>query len=139
VPLAKLQSSYYENPFPLIGSLPKISIRPTIDGRRKGVRESLEKQVMGMAKNAAKFLSVNLRYPNGKPVQCVIADFCIGGVAGPSRAPKSSRARAWACPSVVACFVPWRLCVKKSASSAVKIWRWPKPAVWCNSFRACEN
>ena len=44
-------------------------------------RESLEKQVMGMAKNAAKFLSANLRYPNGKPVECVIADSCIGGVA----------------------------------------------------------
>jgi len=70
-----------KNPFPLIGSLPKIGIRPTIDGRRQGVRESLEKQVMGMAKNAAQFLSANLRYPNGKPVECVIADSCIGGVA----------------------------------------------------------
>jgi L-fucose/D-arabinose isomerase len=67
--------------FPLIGSLPKIGIRPTIDGRRKGVRESLENQVMAMAKNAAKFLSTNLRYPNGSPVECVIADACIGGVA----------------------------------------------------------
>ncbi|HTY86029.1 MAG TPA: L-fucose isomerase, partial [Candidatus Acidoferrum sp.] len=70
-----------KNPFPLIGSLPKIGIRPTIDGRRKGVRESLDKQVMAMARNAAKFLSANLRYPNGKPVECVIADSCIGGVA----------------------------------------------------------
>src|SRR3954466_13015160 len=70
-----------KNPFPLIGSLPKIGIRPTIDGRRKGVRESLEGQVMAMAKNAAKFLSTNLRYPNGKYVECVIADSCIGGVA----------------------------------------------------------
>ena len=70
-----------KNPFPLIGSHPKIGIRPTIDGRRKGVRESLDKQVMAMAKNAAKFLSANLRYPNGKPVECVIADSCIGGVA----------------------------------------------------------
>ena len=70
-----------KNPFPLIGSLPKIGIRPAIDGRRKGVRESLEKQALGMAKNAAKFLSASLRYPNGKPVQCVIADSCIGGVA----------------------------------------------------------
>src|ERR1051325_9764330 len=69
------------NPFPLIGSLPKIGIRPTIDGRRKGFRESLEGQVMAMAKNAAKFLSANLKYPNGKPVECVIADSCIGGVA----------------------------------------------------------
>jgi L-fucose isomerase len=66
---------------PWIGELPKIGIRPTIDGRRKGVRESLDGQVMAMAKNAAKFLSANLRYPNGKPVQCVIADSCIGGVA----------------------------------------------------------
>ena len=66
---------------PLIGSLPKIGIRPVIDGRRRGVRESLESQVMNMAKTAAKFLSANLRYPNGKPVECVIADTCIGGVA----------------------------------------------------------
>ena len=65
----------------LIGTLPKIGIRPTIDGRRKGVRESLDSQVMAMAKNAAKFLSSHLRYPNGLPVECVIADTCIGGVA----------------------------------------------------------
>jgi L-fucose isomerase len=69
------------NSFPLIGSLPQIGIRPAIDGRRRGVRESLENQVMGMAQNAAKFLSANLRYPNGEPVECVIADSCIGGVA----------------------------------------------------------
>ena len=69
------------NPFPLIGTLPKIGIRPTIDGRRQGVRESLDGQVMNMAKVAAKFLSDNLRYPNGQPVECVIADTCIGGVA----------------------------------------------------------
>ena len=30
----------------LRGSLPKIGIRPVIDGRRKGVRESLENQTM---------------------------------------------------------------------------------------------
>ena len=46
-----------QNPFPLIGSLPKIGIRPTIDGRRQGVRESLDGQVMNMANLAAKFLS----------------------------------------------------------------------------------
>ena len=58
----------------LKGSLPKIGIRPVIDGRRKGVRESLEEQTMNMAKNAAKFLSENLRHSNGMPVECVIAD-----------------------------------------------------------------
>ena len=65
----------------LIGSLPKIGIRPTIDGRLGGVRESLEKQTMDMAKSAAKLISSSLRYPNGKRVECVIADTCIGGVA----------------------------------------------------------
>jgi L-fucose isomerase len=63
------------------GSLPKIGIRPTIDGRLGGVRESLEQQTMDMAKAAAKLISANLRYPNGAPVKCVIADSCIGGVA----------------------------------------------------------
>jgi L-fucose isomerase len=65
----------------LIGSMPKIGIRPVIDGRRKGVRESLENQTMQMAKSAEVFLTKNLRHPNGLPVECVIADQCIGGVA----------------------------------------------------------
>lgn len=64
----------------LIGDLPKIGIRPTIDGRRKGVRESLEEQTMAMARGVAEFLSGNLRHSNGLPVECVIADSCIGGV-----------------------------------------------------------
>ncbi len=65
----------------LIGPMPKIGIRPAIDGRRRGVRESLEDQTMAMAKNVARLLSENLRHPNGLPVECVIADTCIGGVA----------------------------------------------------------
>ncbi|MBN2683967.1 MAG: L-fucose isomerase [Pontiellaceae bacterium] len=60
---------------------PKIGIRPTIDGRYGGVRESLEDQVMNMAKSAAELLSSSLKYPNGEPVECVLADSCIGGVA----------------------------------------------------------
>lgn len=64
----------------LRGSLPKIGIRPVIDGRRKGVREALENQTMTMAQNAAAFLSEALRHPNGLPVECVIADSTIGGV-----------------------------------------------------------
>lgn len=59
---------------------PKIGIRPVIDGRRRGIRESLEDTVMNMAKRVAEFYSTNLRYPDGSPVQCVIADTCIGGV-----------------------------------------------------------
>jgi L-fucose/D-arabinose isomerase len=63
------------------GGLPKIGIRPTIDGRRGGVRESLEEPTMAMAKAAAKLISTNLRHPSGHAVECVIADSAIGGVA----------------------------------------------------------
>lgn len=66
---------------PVFANLPKIGIRPTIDGRLGGVRESLEAQTMAMAKNTARLISENLRYPTGGAVECVIADSCIGGVA----------------------------------------------------------
>ncbi len=62
-------------------NLPKIGIRPTIDGRLGGVRESLEEQTMNQAKATAAFISENLCYPDGSPVECVISDSCIGGVA----------------------------------------------------------
>ena len=62
-------------------AFPKVGIRPTIDGRLGGVRESLEKQTMDQAKLVATFISKALRYPNGKPVECVIANSTIGGVA----------------------------------------------------------
>lgn len=67
------------NRFP--GQPPKVGIRPTIDGRLNGVRESLEGQTMAMAQSAARLISENLRHPDGAPVECVIADSCIGGVA----------------------------------------------------------
>ena len=60
---------------------PKIGIRPTIDGRWGGVRESLEEQTMTMARKAKKLIEQTLRYPDGTPVQCVIADSTIGGGA----------------------------------------------------------
>jgi L-fucose isomerase len=65
----------------LVGDMPKIGIRPTIDGRLGGVRESLEGQTMALAQAVAEFLSENLRHANGLPVACVIADTTIGGVA----------------------------------------------------------
>jgi L-fucose isomerase len=68
------------------GAFPKIGIRPAIDGRRGGIRESLEDFTMDMARSVAKLLSEQLRYPNGDPVECVIADTCIGGVAEAARA-----------------------------------------------------
>ncbi|MDR0738034.1 MAG: L-fucose isomerase, partial [Prevotellaceae bacterium] len=63
------------------GAWPKVGIRPTIDGRMGGVRESLETQTMNMAKGVVDFLTERLKYPDGTPVQCVIADSTIGRVA----------------------------------------------------------
>ncbi|MFI3313488.1 MAG: L-fucose isomerase, partial [Eubacteriales bacterium] len=60
--------------------LPRIGIRPTIDGRRNGVREGLEVQTMNMAKSAAKLIQDNIRYASGDSVEIVMADTTIGGV-----------------------------------------------------------
>ena len=60
---------------------PIIGIRPVIDGRRRGIREGLENQTMAMAEAAKDLISSNLYYPDGSPVQCVIADTTIGGGA----------------------------------------------------------
>ena len=60
---------------------PKIGIRPVIDGRWGGVRESLEVQTMGMAKAAKELIETNLRYPDGTRVQCVLSETTIGGGA----------------------------------------------------------
>src|SRR4030042_1068569 len=65
----------------LEGNLPKVGIRPTVDGRRKGVRESLEEQTLNMAKSAAELITKKIRHSNGMPVECIIADTCIGGIS----------------------------------------------------------
>jgi L-fucose isomerase len=59
---------------------PKIGIRPTIDGRQGGVRESLEEKTMNLAKAVAELITTNLRNGDGSPVECVIADGTIGRV-----------------------------------------------------------
>lgn len=60
---------------------PKIGIRPIIDGRRGGIRESLEEMTMGMAHLVADLYAEELHYSDGSPVECVIADTTIGGVS----------------------------------------------------------
>ncbi|MBN1937218.1 MAG: L-fucose isomerase [Anaerolineae bacterium] len=69
----------------LVGAMPKIGIRPAIDGRLGGVRESLEEQTMNMARRVARLFSENLRHANGLPVECVIAG-TIGGAAEAAKA-----------------------------------------------------
>ena len=79
--MKKANSSNKNAAIRLYGSMPKIGIRPAIDGRRKGVRESLETQTMQMAKAVKDLFENNLIHSNGTPVECIIADTCIGGVA----------------------------------------------------------
>jgi L-fucose isomerase len=62
-------------------NLPKIGIRPVIDGRRQGVRESVEEKTMQMAQAAKELIQKNLRYAsNGEPFDVIIAESTIGGV-----------------------------------------------------------
>ncbi len=63
-----------------MNNYPKIGIRPIIDGRLGGVRESLEETTMKMATSVAALFENELKYPDGSPVECVISDTCIGGV-----------------------------------------------------------
>jgi L-fucose isomerase len=74
-----MSNSYGPNRW--LGSLPKVGIRPAIDGRLNGVRESLEDSTMALARAVADLITTNLRHPNGQPVECMIADSNIGGVA----------------------------------------------------------
>jgi L-fucose isomerase len=89
----------------LVGDMPKVGIRPTIDGRLGGVRESLEEQTMTMARNVAALISEKLRHANGLPVECVIADTTIGGVAEAARcAEKFKRAGVGVSLTVTPCW-----------------------------------
>ena len=64
---------------------PKIGIRPVIDGRWGGVRESLENQTMNMARAAAELIEKNLFYQDGTHAECVIGCTTIGGGAEAAR------------------------------------------------------
>ncbi|HYG22348.1 MAG TPA: L-fucose isomerase [Verrucomicrobiae bacterium] len=75
----------------LVGDLPKVGIRPTIDGRLMGVRESLEVTTMNMARNVARLVESSLRHSSGAAVECVIADSCIGGVVEAAQAAEKFR------------------------------------------------
>jgi L-fucose/D-arabinose isomerase len=65
----------------LRSQLPKVGIRPTIDGRYGGVRESLEDSTMAMAERTADLIKKNVKHACGLDVEVVIADTCIGGAA----------------------------------------------------------
>lgn len=84
---------------------PKIGIRPIIDGRQGGIRESLEEKTMSLAKAVAELISGNVRNGDGSPVECVIADGTIGRVAEAAAcAEKFERCGVGATISVTSCW-----------------------------------
>jgi L-fucose isomerase len=72
---------------------PKIGIRPVIDGRQFGVRESLEEQTMNMAKAAKTLIEANCFYADGTAAECIITPFTIGGGAEAAKAEEFFAAR----------------------------------------------
>ena len=102
---------------------PKIGIRPIIDGRQGGVRESLEEKTMTLAASVAELISSNLKYSDGAPVECVIADGTIGRVAEAAAcADKFEHAGVWGTISVTSCW-----CYGSETMDMHPLW--PK-AVW---------
>lgn len=88
-----------------MNTYPKIGIRPTIDARQGGIRESLEDKTMNLAKAVADLISANLRYPDGSPVECVISDTTIGRVSEAAAcAEKFEREGVGATISVTSCW-----------------------------------
>jgi L-fucose isomerase len=85
-------------------SLPRIGVRPIIDGRRRGVRESLEGQTMAMARRTAALLSAKLRHPGGEVVECVIADTIAGMAEAAACEAKFAGANVGATVSVTPCW-----------------------------------
>lgn len=84
---------------------PKIGIRPTIDGRQGGVRESLEDKTMALAHAVAKLITDNVRHGDGTPVECVVADGTIGRVGeAAAAAEKFEREGVGATISVTSCW-----------------------------------
>ncbi len=67
------------------GMLPRVGIRPIVDGRRNGIRESLEEPTLAMARAAAALIEENVRHAGGEGVECVVPDFCVGGASEAAR------------------------------------------------------
>lgn len=83
---------------------PRIGIRPIIDGR-KAERANLEDKIMQMALSAKALIEGNVRYPDGTPVECVVADTTISGSAQAAAcAEKFSKNNVVATLSVTSCW-----------------------------------
>lgn len=123
---------------------PKIGIRPIIDGRRGGIRESLEDMTMSMAKLVAELYAKELTYSDGTPVECVIADTTIGGVAeAASAAEKFKNSNVGAVISVTPCWCYGSETIDMDPLTPKAIWGFNKTerpgAVYLASALAAHN
>ncbi len=103
--------------------LSKIGIRPVIDGRQFGIRESLETQTMNMAKAAAELITSKVRHASGEPVECVIADSTIGGIAESAACnEKFSRENVVATLTVTPCWCYVTTVIDENPNTIKAIW-----------------
>ncbi|ANY71412.1 L-fucose isomerase [Paenibacillus ihbetae] len=72
------------------GGFPKIGIRPIID-RRKLVKAALKGMTMALAHEAASVLTASVRNPDGTPVEVVVFETCISGMAEAARCAETFR------------------------------------------------
>lgn len=101
---------------------PKIGIRPIIDGRI-AERANLEDKVMSMATAARDLIEQSLRYADGTPVQCVIADTTISGSAQAAEcAEKFSKENVAATLSVTSCWCYGSETMDTDPSTIKAIW-----------------
>lgn len=103
--------------------LSKIGIRPVIDGRQFGIRESLEEQTMNMARAAAELITSKVRHASGEPVECVIADTTIGGIAESAACEeKFSKENVVATLTVTPCWCYVTTVIDENPSTIKAIW-----------------
>lgn len=103
--------------------LSKIGIRPVIDGRQFGIRESLEEQTMNMAKAAAELITSKVRHASGEPLECVIADSTIGGIAESAACEeKFSRENVVATLTVTPCWCYVTTVIDENPNTIKAIW-----------------
>lgn len=103
--------------------LSKIGIRPVIDGRQFGIRESLEEQTMNMAKAASELITSKVRHASGEPVECVIADTTIGGIAESAACDeKFSRENVVATLTVTPCWCYVTTVIDENPNTIKAIW-----------------
>lgn len=65
----------------LSGARPRIGMRPVIDRHRGDIRELPKEETIVMSRRVVEFYTPNVLYNHGTPMECLLADLCIGGAS----------------------------------------------------------